>query len=215
MKYLLLLVWAFVLSPGLNAQQEYREVVYVYEFDYASYEPAEKECAAGLAKLEDKSKISGINLTYTGKFKIYSVGTLARKGKVTDHTVTEIGETFVCLDQFTYRSQGENLSPLYQEVTIGNRTYKIEGGGIHADSPDRRYGGVSHIMGGYPASDSLWETVTGTVLPSRPSVDADSAVTRGGVLVGSVRLVFDENLQIIPSLSSSTSILRVILPVNS
>ena len=77
-----------------------------------------RDSAAGLAGIEKRQRITGINPTNNGRAKIYSVDTSA--GIVTNTPGEEIGEILICQDFQTYPPE-MNLLPVYYEITIDNK----------------------------------------------------------------------------------------------
>lgn len=206
MKYTLLLILTLAMVPAATAQQQYRENVYVFSVDYGSYVDATEECVVALAKLERRLMVGGIQPSAGGRFKINSVSVSSKRGKVSDAAVEEIGEMLLCEDHETNPPE-MNLIPVYFEITIGNKTFKIEGGGTHPAFPDTLVGGISqYTPPGYPTPERSIYNYSGTVLPSIPG-------TRGGSFTGSILTAgsdeFDDGLGL-----NSVQVLRVLLPVN-
>ncbi len=206
MKHAILLILTLALVPSAIAQQQYRENIYVFSLDFSSGVPADDECTAAVAKLERRLMVSGINPTFGTRFRIHSVDILAKKGKVTNMAVEEIGEMLICHDLETNPPE-MNLVPIYHEITIGSRTFLVEGAGMHPAFPDVLPGGrVQMTPPGYPTSERFILNLNGTVLPAVPG-------SRGGSYMESILLgnsgEFGDGLS-----SNSIIVLRVLLPVN-
>jgi len=159
-----------VLVPGAFAQTEYQQKTFVFFIPEGSEIPAdsEKECEEGLAFIADWYGIRDINLNFTSKRKIYSVKSWEKTGKVIDNEVNQIGEILACVDFKTYISQGINFIPIYYEITISGRKFRVAGGGTSFESQfDVMPGGGQFI------TDSMWPeralaplNHTGRVLPA-------------------------------------------------
>ena len=70
----------------------------------------------------------------------------------------------------TYPAE-KNLAPIYYKISIGNRTYRIVGGGTSVNFPnlDTLPGGRVHFTPpGYPTPDRFVDQVSGSILPSIP-----------------------------------------------
>jgi hypothetical protein len=210
MKLTIVLFLAIILAPNAFAQQEqkYKDFVYFFSPDFINgVEPADEECAAAVAMIEREYNIRDINPSNNGRVKIYSVD-LAKKGKVTNDRKEEIGEMLVCQDFQTYPPE-MNLIPIYYEITIGSRTFRVAGGGTSIDFPEFATlpgGGGQYVPIGYPNPNRTVALFSGTVLPSIPGM-------RGGAYTDS-RLTgpFGESED---GLSFNiVSVLRVLLPDN-
>jgi hypothetical protein len=206
MKYAILLILTIALAPNAIAQQQYKEKIYVFSLDFSSAVSADEECTRAVAKLENRTQISGIIPTFGTRFKINSVETSSTQGKVTDMAVEEIGEMLTCHDEEANPPE-MNLVPIYNEITIGDRTFLVEGAGRHPLFPNILPGGrVQMTPPGYPTSERLIFNINGTVLSAIPG-------RRGGAYMESALVgnsgEFGDGLS-----SNSIVVFRVLLPVN-
>ncbi|MEH6571100.1 MAG: hypothetical protein V7709_18620 [Halioglobus sp.] len=205
MKYAILLILTLILMPSAIAQQQYTENIYVFSLDFASGVPADDECAAAVARLSKRLLVSGINPTFGVRFKINSVDTSAKRGKVTNMAVEEIGEMLVCQDGQTNPPE-MNLIPIYNEITIGSRTFRVEGAGIHPAFPDILPGGlVQYTPPGYPSDERRIVNINGSVMSGIPGEKGGSYME--SALVGGSG-EFDDGLT-----DNAIHVLRVLIPV--
>ena len=145
----------------------YRQKQFVFSIPESPPNPAQAECDAGVGFIT-KFQLYDINPNVTGKFKISSVVTWDKTGKVLDDDVNEIGEILVCQDWQTYWPQ-QNIVPVYFEITIGGRKYRAAGAGTSPDFPQLTImpgGGQAMIREGYPEIGVTFLNYTATVLPT-------------------------------------------------
>jgi hypothetical protein len=214
MKKTVLLILVFALAPGASAQEEaqkYKEFVYVFSPDFfndVDFEGVDEECAAAVDKIARQTTVENINPNNNGRVKIYSVD-MAKKGKVTNDRKEEIGEMLVCQDFQTYPAE-LNLVPIYYEITIGSRTFRVAGGGTSIAFPELETlpgGGVVYVPPGFPNLSRTVDVFSATVLPAVPGM-------RGGVYTDS-RLTGACGDECEDGLGANIlSVLRVVLPVN-
>jgi hypothetical protein len=209
MKHTLMLFLAITLIPSAIAQQQYRENIYVFSLNPSSQVPAIEECVTALDKLATRRNIHDINPTFGSRFKINSVDTSGRHGKVINNAVEEIGEILICQDGQTYPTE-MNLTPVYYEISIGNRTFKVEGGGTSPNFPDTPTlpgGGSQFTPPGFPVpgENRAVSNFNGSVLPAIPGrvggAYMESALTGDSG-------EFDDGLRF-----NTIHVLRVLLPV--
>lgn len=208
MKHLILLILALVIVPSAIAQQQYRENIYVFSVDRSVAVPADDECTRAVAKLEKRTMVSGIIPSVGGgvRFKIFSVETGSKRGKVTDMAAEEIGEILICEDYQTNPPE-MNLIPIYYEITIRDRTFKVEGSGTHPAFPDTLPGGaVQYTAPGYPTPERAIFNINGSVMPGIPGRSGGALML--SALNGNAG-EFDDGLR-----SNVISVLRVLLPVS-
>jgi hypothetical protein len=205
MRQVIILLMAIVLVPSAYAQS-YEEVVYVFTLDPDSVVSDEGECAAGIDRLARRYKVTGINPNRTAKIKINAVTITGKNAKVNGRGDEELGELLLCQDWQTYPPE-TNRVPIYSEITIRGRTFRVIGGGLHPAFPEILPGGLQVMTPqGYPAPDVFPVGITGTVLPAFPAGE------RGGVY--SANYITD--LGHPDDLWNTTShhILRVLLPID-
>ena len=208
MKLAVLLFLSISLIPSAIAEQQYQEKIFVYSLDLSSGMPAGEDCTAGVNKIAARYNIHDINPTFASRFKIYSVDTWDRTGKVTNIAVQEIGDILVCQDHQTNPPE-MNLVPIYYEITIGGRTYSGEGAGTSTNFPELSAlpgGGVTHSPPDYPSPGAAYfQNFTGTVLPSRPG-------TVGGTFLESALITNRENEHGLRS--HVIQVLHILVPIN-
>ena len=211
MKEAIMLLMAIALIPCSFAQQSlYREVVFVFTVDQGSVIPDEGECAVGLNQIAKRFSVTGINPTVAGKLKINTFTTSGNNAKVNGQGDEEVGELLVCQDWQTYVPE-TNLVPIYYEVRIGGRKFRVMGGGIHPLFPDILPGGLQVMAQlGYPATDVLPVAISGTVLSS------GEPGSRGGIY--STNFILDLSNPDDPDdrwKTNSQHVLRVLLPADN
>jgi hypothetical protein len=169
-KKLILFFVSIVLLPVAFAQTEYQQKTFVFSIPEESEIPgdSEMECEEGLAFIASWYGIHDINPNLTLKRKIYSVKSWDKTGKVINNEVNQIGEILACLDFQTYVPYGRNLIPIYYEITISGRKFRIAGAGT---SPESRFdvmpGGGEFITDpAWPEKGLTFLNHTGRVLPA-------------------------------------------------
>ncbi|MEH6569321.1 MAG: hypothetical protein V7709_09610 [Halioglobus sp.] len=211
MKQALILLITFALIPSSFAQQLYNEVSYVFTVDEDSITSDDGECAAGIERLAKRYGFSGISPTITGKFKIHTFTTQAHNGRTNSLDDDEIGELLVCQDWGTYLPD-TNVVPIYYEIHLAGRLFRVIGGMLHPAFPDTILPGGLRIMApaGFPAENIFPVVVGGTVLSSGAQV---SPGERGGVYSTNfiVDLAGDPDDQ---WSTTSHHVLRALMPVD-
>jgi hypothetical protein len=193
----------FVDPKGYFKQKEF-----VFSIPQGPATEAESECNEGIAFIT-KYDIYDIKPTYTGKWRIATIRTWDRTGKVIDNDVNDIGEILVCQDWQTYWPQ-RNLVPVYYEITIGGRKYRAAGAGTSPNFPQFDVlpgGGQVMVPEGYPEYGVTQLNYSATVLP------ATSEKVGGSFNIGNLGFVDGT-----PSASYdhySIGVLRITVPITA
>jgi len=191
----------FVDPKGYFKQKEF-----VFSIPQGPVTEAVSECNEGIAFIT-KYNIYDIKPTYTGKWRISTIRTWNRTGKVIDNDVNDIGEILICQDWQTYWPE-RNLVPVYYEITIGGRKYRAAGAGTSPNFSQFDVlpgGGQVMVPEGYPESGVTQLNYSATVLPATSEkVGGSFNIGNLGFIDGTPRVSYDHY---------SIGVLRITVPI--